>query len=142
MAFTALQAFAETFQLGGEKEGDVNFGPTAVTVTKTTIATFDVRDYDELSLILKNTDAADTLTFDVEGAVKQVPDDGTDIDWATLTEKGEATEIAAVALAFGVKEFLHFETRDVTYVRVRAVRSGAADAEMTGSAKAMRKRQQ
>lgn len=93
----------------------------------TTIATYEVRDQNEIRFLIKNTDLLNALLVTIEGSVVDDPLDSVDTDWSVLRQKDDVLDVKNINIALDDKKSFIFETLTLTNIRIRAKNAVASN---------------
>lgn len=118
MATTAPDTFDE--DLGRYyKWARHSFPAEAVTNALEVKTIYDVRDYDSILVRVRNTDAADSLDFYVDGSVLETPDDTSPTsDWFTVDDS-DGNALTNIALAAVTDDNRVVDVSNISFLRVK-----------------------
>lgn len=127
----------EPIEFGGDtgryyKWGRHTLAAVATEDALTIKVVYDVRDFEDILLRIRNTDgAADSLDFYVDGSVIAAPDDTSPTsDWFTVDDDG-GTALTNIALAAGIDDNRVIDVSNLAFLRVSTENTvGAAIAEV------------
>ena len=95
--------------------------------TLTIKAVYDVRDFEKITLRIKNTDGADSLDYYIEASVLEVPDDASPAsDWFVVKDI-DGVSLTNIALAFGIDANRIIDVSHYSFLRVRTENTSAGN---------------